>query len=89
VEDGRDPAEQAGDESAFRVAFAQLEDVLANPAAHPEDAAREMYSALCDANAADAARMAQLRRLGDRLHELERDGTLPRSMVVRSRRRRE
>jgi hypothetical protein len=28
-----------------------------------------------------------IRRLGARLHQLERDGVLPRSMVVRTRRR--
>lgn len=88
MDDGRDPAERATD-AAFEADCARLEDVLGNPAAHPDDMARELYSALCETHSADAARMARLRPLGDRLHALERDGVLPRSMVVRSRRRRE
>jgi hypothetical protein len=63
--------------------------VLAHPAAYPDETARERYSALCEANAADPARMARLKPLGERLQGLERDGVLPRSMVVRSRRRRD
>lgn len=80
----------AGDgDLGFRAACIALEHVLAHPAAYPDDTARERYSTLCDAHAADPARMVRLRPLGERLHTLERDGVLPRSMVVRSRRRRD
>jgi hypothetical protein len=85
VADGRDPA----DPDAFAAACVRLEAVLADPAAYPDETARELYSELCEAHAGDAARMARLRPLGERLHALERDGVLPRAMVVRSRRRRE
>ena len=37
--------------------------------------------------ARDPERLAVIRPLGARLHQLERDGILPRSMVVRTRRR--
>lgn len=83
--DGRDPAEP----DAFAAACLRLEAVLADPAAYPDETARELYSELCEVHAGDAARMAHLRPLGERLHALERDGVLPRAMVVRSRRRRE
>lgn len=77
------------DPEAFAAACARLAAVLAEPTAYPDDTARELYSELCDTNAADAERLARLRPLGERLHTLEREGILPRSMVVRSRRRRE
>jgi hypothetical protein len=86
--EGGDPAAIAaiaGDEDAgaadgdlgFRAACIALEHVLAHPAGYPDDTARERYSALCDQHAADAARMARLRPLGERLQTLERDGVLP------------
>ncbi len=79
----------AGGELAFRAAVVGLAHVLAHPAAYPDEVARERYSALCDEHGADPARMARLKPLGEQLHALERDGVLPRSMVVRSRRRRD
>lgn len=82
-------AESGDADLGFRAACIALEHILANPGAYPDDTARERYSSLCDEHAADPARMARLRPLGQRLHQLERDGVLPRSMVVRSRRRRE
>jgi hypothetical protein len=89
VEDGREAAESSDAESVFRAACEHLERVLAAPGEFPDETARELYSALCEDHAGEPARLATLRPLGERLHALERDGVLPRSMVVRSRRRRE
>lgn len=90
----RDPelesqARAAGGELGFRHACVALGHVLDHPGDYEDETARERYSALCDEHAADPARLARLRGLGERLHALERDGVLPRAMVVRSRRRRE
>lgn len=82
-------ARTTGGDLGFRVAVVGLEHVLAHPAAYDDEAARERYSALCDEHAAEPARLARLRPLGERLQALERDGVLPRAMVVRSRRRRD
>ncbi len=84
--DGRDAAAES---DAFAAACVRLEAVLADPAAYPDETARELYSELCAAHGEDPARLARLRPLGERLHALEREGVLPRAMVVRSRRRRE
>ncbi len=80
-------ARRGGPTLAFRFLVAELAHVLAHVDAYADDAARERYSALLDEFGGDPDRLAVLRALGARLHELERDGTLPRSMVVRSRRR--
>jgi hypothetical protein len=76
-------------ELGFRGALVALAHVLAQPATYPDDTARERYSALLDEFGREPAHMAKLKPLGEQLHALEREGVLPRSMVVRSRRRRE
>ena len=80
-------ARRGGAALAFRFLVAELRHVLAHVEAYPDDAPRERYSALLDEFGGDPTRLALLRGLGVRLHELEDDGTLPRSMVVRTRRR--
>lgn len=80
-------ARRGGPALVFRFLVAELAHVLAHVDAYADDAARERYSALLDEFGRDPERLAVLRTLGTRLHELERDGTLPRSMVVRTRRR--
>jgi hypothetical protein len=80
-------ARRGGPALAFRYLVAELGHVLAHVGAYPDDAPRERYSALLDEFGRDPARLTVIRALGARLHELERDGTLPRSMVVRSRHR--
>ena len=73
----------------FRAALVALAHVLAHPTTFPDETARERYSALLDEFGRDPAYLARLKPLGEQLHALEREGVLPRSMVVRSRRRRE
>lgn len=80
-------ARRGGPAVAFRFLVAELAHVLAHVDGYADDAARERYSALLDEFGRDPERLAVLRPLGARLHELERDGTLPRAMVVRTRRR--
>ncbi len=70
-------------EARITSALAALAHVLDHPADYPDETAREHYSALCEEAPGDP----RLKPLGERLHALERDGILPRSMVVRSRRR--
>lgn len=69
--------------------LAELRHILEHPGDFPDDTARELYSSLLDRHGDDPARLAVLRALATRLHALEQDGTLPRSMVVRTRRRTE
>lgn len=73
----------------FRADLVALAHVLAHPTMYPDETARERYSALLDEFGRDAAYVARLKPLGERLHTLEREGVLPRAMVVRSRRRRD
>lgn len=73
----------------FRAALVALAHVLAHPTQYPDETARERYSALLDEFGREPDLIARLKPLGERLHALEREGVLPRSMVVRSRRRRE
>lgn len=80
-------ARRGGPALAFRYLVAELGHVLAHVDAYADDAPRERYSALLDEFGRDPERLVVIRALGARLHELERDGTLPRSMVVRTRRR--
>lgn len=86
-EDAPAAARRGGAALAFRFLVAELGHVLAHVDAYAEDAPRERYSALLDEFGRDPERLAVIRVLGARLHQLERDGTLPRSMVVRTRRR--
>lgn len=72
---------------AFRFLIAELGHVLDHVEEYADDAPRERYSALLDEFGRDPERLVAIRRLGARLHQLELDGTLPRSMVVRTRRR--
>ncbi len=76
-------------ELGFRFACAELTYLLDRASELADDTARERYSSLVDDHGADPARLAVLRPLGARIHQLEKDGVLPRSMVVRSRRRRD
>jgi hypothetical protein len=69
--------------------LARLRRILDHPAECPDETARELYSGLLDRHGDDPARLEILRELATRLHALEREGALPRSMVVRTRRRRE
>jgi hypothetical protein len=80
---------EADRDLGFRGALVALAHVLAHPTQFPDETARERYSALLDEFGRDAAHMARLKPLGEQLHALEREGVLPRSMVVRSRRRKE
>lgn len=80
-------ARAGGEDLAFRFFLAELAHVLDHLADHDDDAPRERYSALLDEFGHEPARLAAIRQLGERLHQLERDGTLPRAMVVRTRRR--
>jgi hypothetical protein len=73
----------------YQLERGQLRYVLAHPGDFPDDTARELYSALLERHAGDPVQLDELRRLGAALHALERDGRLPRVMVVRSPRRRE
>ena len=73
----------------FRAALVALAHILAHPTAFPDETARERYSALLDEFGRDPVAMQRLKPLGEQLHALEREGVLPRAMVVRSRRRRE
>lgn len=65
----------------------RLRQILDHPAELPDDTARELYSSLLDRHRDDPAHLTVLRALATRLHQLERDGILPQSMVVRTRRR--
>jgi hypothetical protein len=79
-----DPA-LADDDAALRWRLAVLRAVIAAP---PDgDAVRELYGELVDRYRDQPARLAQLRPLGDEIHRREADGTLARSLVVRSARR--
>ena len=80
-------ARRGGTALVFRFLCAQLAHVLDEHGSYPDDEPRERYSALLDEFGSDADRLTVLRALGARLHQLERDGTLPRAMVVRTRRR--
>jgi hypothetical protein len=82
-------ARTAGDELGFRFACAELAHLLDRAGELAGDTARERYSALVDDHGGDPTRLAILRPIGERLRRLEDDGVLPRSMVVRSRRRRD
>ncbi len=79
-------ARRGGAALAFRYLLAELAHVLDHSTDYDDDAPRERYSALLDEFGRDPERLAAIRVLGARLHQLERDGTLPRSMVVRTRR---
>ncbi|MBK9037486.1 MAG: hypothetical protein IPL61_40620 [Myxococcales bacterium] len=73
----------------YQLERGQLRYVLAHPADFADDTARELYSALLERHAGDGERLAEVRAIGATLHELERQGQLPRVMVVRAPRRRE
>jgi hypothetical protein len=77
------PALDLGD-AALRWRIAVVRAVMAAP---PDgDEVRELYGALVDRYRGQAARLAELRPLGDEIRRLEADGTLARSMVARSKR---
>ena len=85
------PAEAAaavGGSLGFRFACAELAYLIERAAEVADDRVRERYSALLDRHRDEPARLATLRPLGERIHQLEREGVLPRSMVVRPPRRR-
>ena len=79
-------ADEVGGELALRWRIAALRAVIAAP---PDgDAVREAYGELVDRYRDDPAGLALLRLLGDEIRRLEADGTLARSLVARSDRRR-
>jgi hypothetical protein len=74
-------------DAALRWRIAVLRAVMAAP---PDgDAVRELYGELVDRYRDQPARLAALRPIGDEIHRLEADGTLARSLVARSDRRRQ
>ena len=73
----------------YQLERGQLRYVLAHPADFPDDTARELYSGLLERHAGDPARVEELRTIGAALHALEREGRLPRVMVLRAPRRRD
>jgi hypothetical protein len=80
-----EPAVRDGD-AALRWRIAVIRAVIAAP---PDgDAVRELYGDLVDRYRDQPSRLAELRPLGDEIRRLEADGTLARSMVARSDRRR-
>ncbi len=77
---------EVGGELELRWRVAVLRSVMASP---PDgDAVRELYGELVDRFRDDAARLKVLRALGDEIKKLEREGTLPSTLVARSERRR-
>jgi len=81
------PAASDGErDAALRWRIAVVRAVIAAP---PDgDAVRELYGELVDRYRDQPTRLAVLRPLGDEIRRLEADGTLARSLVVRSDRRR-
>lgn len=73
----------------YQLERGQLRYVLAHPGDFPDDTARELYSGLLERHAGDPARVEELRAIGASLHALEREGRLPRVMVLRAPRRRD
>lgn len=72
-------------DAALRWRIAVVRALITAP---PEtDAIRELYGELVDRYRDDPVRLAALRPLGDEIREREADGTLARSLVVRSKRR--
>ena len=79
-------APDADGDTALRWRLAVLRAVMAAP---PDgDAVRELYGELVDRYRDEPARLAALRPLGDEIRRREADGTLARSLVARSDRRR-
>ena len=86
VADGDALAAEVGGTLALRWRIAVLRSLMAAP---PDaDAVREAYGELVDHYRDDATAMAALRELGDDIRALEANGTLPRSLVARSDRKR-
>ena len=82
---GDEPADQLGDDTAFRWRLAVVRAVIKSP---PDgDAVRELYGELVDRFRDEPARLAELRPLGDEIRRLEAEGTLPSALVARSDRR--
>ncbi len=52
-----------------------------------DDSVRELYGELVDRYRDDPASLARLRPLGDEIRQLEAEGRLPSTLVVRSERR--
>jgi hypothetical protein len=86
---GRVARTEDDERERFEVELSELRAMLARPSDFADDAAREHYSSMLDRYGDDAARLARLREVAVELHRLEQEGVLPRSMVVRSKRRRE
>lgn len=84
-------AAQLGGEPAFAWHLCELRAGLGDLALAPGDDdgaraewVRERYGELIDRHRAEPLRLAALREVGDRLRQLERDGALPSTLVVRS-----
>ena len=74
-----------GGELALRWRLAVLRSLLAAP---PDaDAVREHYGELVDRYRDDPASLARIKPLGDEIRKREADGSLPRTLVVRSERK--
>jgi hypothetical protein len=81
-----DEAEHSDGDTALRWRIAVLRAVMSAP---PDgDAVRELYGELVDRYRDQPARLAALGPLRDEIRRLEADGTLARSLVARSDRRR-
>jgi hypothetical protein len=81
-----DAAESGDGELVLRWRIAVLRAVMAAPP--DDDAVRELYGELVDRYRDQPDRLAALRPIHDEIRRLEAAGTLPRSLVVRSDRRR-
>ena len=84
-------AAQLGGEPAFAWHLCELRAGLGDLGLAPGDDdgaraewVRERYGELIDRHRAEPLRLAALREIGDRLRQLERDGALPSTLVVRS-----
>jgi hypothetical protein len=83
--DGDALAAAVGGDLALRWRIAVVRGCMVSP---PDaDSVRELYGELIDQYRDDAASMAKLRALGDDIRALETDGSLARTMVARSNRR--
>jgi hypothetical protein len=80
-----DGGDGAARDAAMRWRIAVLRAVIAVPP--DDDAVRELYGELVDRYRDQPDRFAALRALGDEIRRLEAQGTLARSLVIRSDRR--
>lgn len=78
-------AGKVGGELELRWRIAVVRSVIAAP---PDpDSVREIYGELVDRYRDDPDRLAKIKPLGEEIHKLEVEGTLPSTLVVRGDRR--